>query len=470
MNFLYISNFFTYFLSSFQLFDLGGYSFAYNNLILVFFFFYALIRIFWNGESIIIPLNEVTYSLLALFITIWISAYNPISQGNPEYLTQYFKTNAHLYFIMVFALFNLVFKIDEKVWINAIRTYLICMLIINIFGIYQLFARLYDWEFAWIDVTNVASNIRGKETESVTNQLALKFENFYRATSIFSEPSILAQYNLISIVFIFVPMLNGTKKFIESKIFNVLFIVFSLVALLFAFSLNGFFGLGLLGVCAYIFQKKIKIKPVNFIVSVIAIAILFIIADKIVYELTSVSIFDLTYSRVSSIFGGKANSIDVINGESYFDRANNGLNGIKAWLAHPYFGTGLGLTYTTKASDMPFLEFTTITLLLETGLFGFLAYVSFMFILTYKSFTLKNKLEMNPQNEMETNFATIMFYIMIIEIYVNFFTAGWFVNESSWHYIALLFWLVAKESRDYGLNSIQIQILKRPLKKIFIIK
>lgn len=436
----------------------------------MFFFILALKKIIWNGETVRIPINEVTISLLALLITIWISAINPISQGNPEYLTQYFKTNAHLYFIMVFALFNLVFKIDEKIWVNAIRTYLICMLLINMFGIYQLFARLYDWPFAWIDVTNLASNIRGKENESVTNQLALKFENFYRATSIFSEPSILAQYNLISLIFFFIPILKGSKKFIENKLFNVLFLVFSLIALLFAFSLNGFFGLGLLGFCAFIFQNKIKIKPFNFAISVIAIVALFIIADRVVDDLTQVSIFDLTYSRVSSIFGGKANSIDVINGESYFDRANNGMNGIKAWLQHPFVGTGLGLTYTTKATEMPFLEFTTITLLLETGLFGFFAYVVFMFTLTYTAFKLKNRLDLKNNSEMKSNFATIMFYIMIFEIYVNFFTAGWFINESSWHYIALLFWLISVECRENNLKCIEFQVLKTPLSKIFLFK
>lgn len=470
LNFLFISNFFTYFLSSFQLFDLNGFSFAYNNLILVFFFFFALKKIFWDGDKITLPVNEITISMLILFIAIWFSAYNPISQGNPDYLTQYFKTNAHLYFVMIFALFNLVFPIEEKVWVNAIRTFLICMLIINIFGVYQLFARLYDLPFAWIDITNVTADARTKDVEGTANQLALKFEDFYRATSIFSEPSILAQYNLISLIFLITPLINGTKKFINSKIFNFLYLVSSLVALLFAFSLNGFFGLGLLGTSAFIFQKKINIKPLNFIVSLVLVAIMFIAADTIVKDLTQVSIFDLTYSRISSIIGGKANSIDVINGESYFDRANNGMNGIKAWLIHPYFGTGLGLAYTSKVSELPFLEFSSISMLLETGLFGFSAYISFMLILTFKALTLKNKLEFKSESEMETNLSTIIFYVMILELYINFFTAGWFINESFWHYIALIFWLISNETRRNNLNAIEIRILKTPLKNILFMK
>jgi len=53
---------------------------------------------------------------------------------------------------------------------------LIVAFFVNIFGIYQIFARLYDWPLAWIEITNVSFEQRGmRQVQGETQQLALKF-------------------------------------------------------------------------------------------------------------------------------------------------------------------------------------------------------------------------------------------------------------------------------------------------------
>ncbi|MBE2189634.1 MAG: hypothetical protein IAE98_09215, partial [Candidatus Kapabacteria bacterium] len=197
INFLIILYSITYFFDIFQLFAIGSTGITINDFLTFFIVVAFLVRAVWYGEEFKIPKNPILIFFLLFCFSTFISGVGPLLRGNPVEITQFFKTTAHFHQTILFAYVLFFIRIDSAIIWKFVRIWLVLSLSINIFGAYQIVARFFDLPFAWLDVSNMsmfARGLLGSDEDSYV-QLSLQFGNFFRATSIFSEPSALAGFN-----------------------------------------------------------------------------------------------------------------------------------------------------------------------------------------------------------------------------------------------------------------------------------
>jgi len=366
--------------------------------------------------------------------------------------TQFIKTYLHFLFLTSFPLFLGIFKIENKVWVNIIKIWLFLSILINIFGIYQLFARAYDLPLAWIDLTNASLQALEDTTEPY-QQLSLKFKNFYRATSIFSEPSALAGYNLTIIGFMIYPMFkSGSLAILKSrKLLNFIFVL-SALSLFVTFSLTGVLGLAFLAAAYFIYNKGINYKRILKIL--LAVIVLIVIGDFFILEFFETSLLELFYTRISSILGLTTHSVV---GESFDTRSNNFASSVELWLKSPIIGIGLGQT--KHLGEIGYSDFAVMHSLIETGIIGGLIFLSLFFLNIGEYLSLRSSFhKLKPDTIFLLNAS---FYALVILTMTNFLTSNSFVGFALWSMMGVIFSILTNAKIELGYDAKPVWFFKR---------
>ncbi len=469
MQILLILIFTTYFLSPFSLATVSGYGVTSLDVVLLIFYIYILKKVLWDGDKLRFTLNPATIAVFCLIIAAIVSSINPLTDGSPKLLEQYFKTSIHFLFLTAFSLIVCVYPIDAKKWSNVVRLWLILGFIINLFAVYQIIARAYDLPLAWIQYTNVS--LHGREagvTENNIQQLSLQYGDFFRATSIFSEPSALASFNIFMLIFIFIPFIQKRKQFFNYKFVTISFIVASIIALFLTFSMTGAVGIGLV-FGSVLFLERLKGLKTILRTLLLTIAII-IIADYGVSTYANVSVLELFQKRITGIlnYGTRDKEKDVTPGESMGSRLFTANESVKVWQDYPVTGIGLGLTSYNKKHDIGFSDFSILAALAEMGIVGFLSFLTmFVSLFGISYFFIRQKERQSFLLFDQQRLMGMCFYMMLLQFVINFVSGNNLVSIGLWIPVALIFSIINNFYVQTSDKVYTVSLVKEPLKFSF---
>ena len=348
---------------------------------------------------------------------------------------------------------------------SIIKNFVYTSIPIHIFGIYQLFARAFDLPFAFIEYNNILFTLEDQYgVGDGVSQLSLRFENFYRATSIFSEPSALATYSCLILSFLLVPYFSRTKLFIKNKFVFLSAVYLALANLLLAFSNTGLLTFFLMLMILIFIDKKIKFKTIVYVI--LSSALFFIVVDYIVSIYTGISVLGLFTERLEGIFyyvSGNKNK--MIEGESFETRANNFIWMINIWTKYPFSGIGMGLVKLNGMYPTKFADFFVAGALAETGIQGVIVFTLFFVLLWKECYKMsKNYLTNQLIKSEDKSIYSITIYIVLLITIINWITANQFVSETTWILLSLVLAIISNYLFHNNYPFVEIKFIKAPLK------
>jgi O-antigen ligase len=337
-------------------------------------------------------------------------------------------------------------------------------LIINIFGIYQMVARAYDWPLAWITLNNVSFNrgdIEGSKMEY--KQLSLSYGNFFRATSIFSEPSALGAFNSYILSLLLIPIVYKLKNFVKSRLLWIILLIMSSAAALFTFSMTAFVGF-LMVFSGFILTQRPK-NLTRFFLIAVSIVLVIIVADAIISQSLNVSVIELFTKRIEGIASFGSGQKEVF-GESFGVRLKSSEKAIEIWKEYPISGIGLGLTAYNKLNDLQFADMSFFALIAELGTIGTLAYLLFFISIVYLPFRLiKNKTNHTLFDDNDKRILFVPFFMMLVQIILNFISGNNFINFNFWGFSGFVLSILNTVYLKQGYRIVNLRLVRTPLKQ-----
>jgi len=450
---------------AFQLFAIGGYGVKAIDFALLAFYLLFLKEFIWDGKRFEVSYSQYITLLIFFLLVILLSSLYPLFSGDRYAIIQYFKTTAHFLHIFLFAFIALIYPYKPKDWIKVINIMLVFALFINVFGIYQIFARAFDLPFAWLEINNVSLTGRGALEVEDLQQLSLQFMDFFRATSIFSEPSFLAAFNTKMLLFQIVPFIRRKEQFVKTRWLSITIFSSNIIGTLATFSLTALLVIAGIVASLFLFENRKYLK--HTIVAFVATAIIILIADNAIEKYTGASVVSLFAERVEGIFRGGLDQNKHITGESFSYRGQIIQTSIDIWLVSPIIGVGLGNFHLHQDVDIFFAQDIFFGTLSELGVIGNVIFLSFFASIYFAIF----KFRINPDKfiiDDETNsLFSICLYIMIQMTLVNFFTTNYMIYPTLWFYIGLILFILNKIRLDNNINKRNVYFIKKPLKQYF---
>ncbi|TAL69763.1 MAG: hypothetical protein EPN82_03845 [Bacteroidetes bacterium] len=459
-----ISIFFTIFLYNYQVFPLfGTYGVTSLDLVTLLFYMYFAKRVIWNGDRLTIGWHNAIYYFIGLLAAIFISGLTPLFTGSAPEVIQFLKTSVHFVFLGFIVFIAISYPIKTEVWTNVIRMWMILSIIINIFGMYQIPARAYDLPFAWLDFTNISMGVRGSVDVSQIKQLSLHYGDFFRATSIFPEPSALASFNVVIFIFLLIPYIQKTKPFFKSKILNTVMFVTTLTGLFLTFSMTGFIGVFLIIFGIFMLESFRRLVPL--IIILISSIILIFLTDSITEKFTGVSVAGLFQNRIEGIWHYGSVTKEGMEGESIYGRVHTAKRSINIWKKHPINGCGIGLTAYDKKEGIYFSDFSSLTALAETGLIGFISLTGmFIFLIIITGKYITRKLLITDFSIEHKRLLGLLFYLMLHQVLINYMTGNNFVKDALWVPMGMIFSVINVTIIKQGGKVFTLELMKIPLK------
>lgn len=466
---------FSVFLGIFRLFAVDTYSVTAFDVGLVLFYIYAAKKVIWDGQLLEYPRSSGFYFLCAMVLIALFSGAAPILEGNINKEMQYLKTTFHFLYLVFFAIVCAGLRINLSDSKRAIQMLMVCAVAIHIFGIYQLVARATDLPLAWLNISDItlSSSSRGAEAggggwtdeNGVTRQISLNYGNFYRATSIFSEPSALAGFCNFILVCLLVPVIRNEKPFINSRKFNTFLTILTIVSLFLTFSLTGL--VLFVGIVGFAFLTERSKSILKILKIMCFITVLLFITDLIVESTTQISVAALFTQRVGGIIstytGGR---IETTGGESFFTRVSTLSKAVEIWTVYPVTGIGLGCYfYFMRTADFGFSDSSFFSILAETGIIGAIVFVGMfagLFRESYRFLFTKFYKQLQPDTRLMVLFV---FYNLLLNS-ISAITANTVVTSYFWLQTGISFIVLRNAYCESSLPMVKVQIMQTPFNKL----
>lgn len=458
----YILIFIAWTLTSFQLFSVFNYGVTAIDILLGIFYLLALKHLVWNGRPLRLSLTVPVACMLALVPAALLSGLTPVFEGVG--FVQFIKTFLHFVFVWLFAVLAAGLDDPPRIVTRIIQVLMVWGLLVALFGIYQVIARAFDLPLAWLEITNVSIyHARDPSDDQLTDQLALQFENFFRATSIFSEPSILASFTSILLMFLGVPYFQGSKPFFTSRALNWLFLVSYVIVLLLTFSLTGFASMMI--VCGLVFLLEKGRRKLKLVAGLLLIAGIVVSADGLIQPVTKVSILDLFGKRLYSVLGLSANPYaEGISGESFETRKKMIETGVAIWSDYPLAGVGIGRFSQAEAAKEAELQFSVssfFSVLAELGSLGMLLFCG-MFVSLYYLAGRWRRLRHDCSAE-TARLLGLLPYIMGLLTLHNL-TGNSFVLPGLWIFVGIFLAVINSARAERGMPRLELRLVALPWK------
>ncbi|NQW29137.1 MAG: O-antigen ligase family protein [Ignavibacteria bacterium] len=428
----------------------------------------------WLGNSLEIPQRIETYGLVAMLGIMLLSAASVVVSGNTEMGIQTSKTLAHFLYLWLFAFLAYCVPIPPETWVKVLRFQLMIALIVAVYGLYQIAARPLGWPFAWIEISN-ASFSRGTDDVTSSNQLALQFGGFFRATSFFSEPSALAAYSASALSLLLVPLFRGSQAIIRSRTLFWIVLVGTMLGVFIAFSITGVLLTSCcIGVCMVLYWKRAWKK---LILTLGVSALIIVGADSVIHKYLAVSVVEMFTIRIGSIIAGNASgdSETAVIGESMSQRVDDYQVSYEVMKEYPFFGAGpgnFGKTLTGKQNELQFPSTTYGSVAAELGGVGFVIFLSFLLIIVIRTFLDERKwteITGNKNEAVETllPFITIrILFVMLIGVAGNSFVSGYF-----WTEVLMVLSIQSGARRAMGIERVYLmRVVKAPWRELVLKK
>lgn len=454
-NILFILSYISHFAFGFAFFYISNYGITLLDLTVIALYFILLFAFFILGKKLRICINYPNVLLFSFNIALLLSAFKPLWDGNAQLLAQFIKTTSHYYYIVFFLLLIYFEWLKPKTFHRTIQILIWAIIVLNLFGIYQLFARALNLPLAWIELTNKALFPRIEVLGNI-QQSTVQIGSFYRVTSIFTEPSVLASFNVYLLIFLIIPWVQFRESYIKSNKLLISFISISIITLFLTYSMTGF--MGVVGVLlAIIFLEKLKsYKLLIKVVLIIVTALL--VVNFILIELFGINLFSLFSYRIESVatLGGTN-----IKGESLPSRLRNVTSAIEVWAQYPIFGVGLGLLGYQKNFPFGFSDVTIISILSESGIINFILFIAFMISLLVTSIKVRNRtLNLAEIPLSEKKLIGIAPYVVTFEILRCFFAANILIHFILWFNLAYALYPINRYGVYLGYNYINVSLRK----------
>lgn len=439
---LTILSFLVYPFDGFQLFAISGYGVKIVDFILLLLYISIFSKLLRNQKSVIFNNNIVFQFALIVLISSLLSGFYPILKGDGVAIFQYFKTITHFIFVYFFIFCCYLYEFKEDFWDRLIRILLIYSIFVNIFGIYQVFARLYDLPLAWLPINNVSMVYRGVYDISDITQISIQFMNLYRATSIFTEPSHYSVFLTTILVFVLTPIIQKREPFIKSRFLNFIILSLTFIALLATFSLTALLSIAIIFLGYLIFEFKNFFK--KFIFISISVFIVLMLSDYVIKHYTETSPIELFYTRVEGVIGTLSGSDKQISGESFKYRTTIIKTSFEIWEKSPLIGCGLGNFYLNQNKDINFAHDILTNALAEMGIIGALAVLGFFLSIFIILLKLNKNIMLLKINERQERLLGIAFFLLLQIFSVNFFSSSFFIYANLWFYFGIIIYLINK--------------------------
>jgi len=462
---LLILSFLVYPFDGFMLFSISGYGVKIIDLVLLLIYVFFTIELITNKSQIVINNNIVLHFILLLLFSSILSGFYPLLSGNSEAIFQYFKTLVHFIFVYFVVFVFYAHDFSENFWDRLIRTLLIYSIFINIFGIYQLFARLYNLPLAWLPINNVSMVYRGMFDMSDITQISIQFMNLYRATSIFTEPSYYAIFLSSIIIFQMVPYIKKQKPFIDNKFINVLILVLTIIALLATFSITAILSILAIFLGLMIFEYRNFAR--KFLGITIISLIILLITDVIIKHYSETSPIELFYTRIEGILKTIEGSDKQITGESFKYRTEIIKTGFEIWEKSPITGCGLGNFYLNQNKNINFAHDIFGNSLSEMGLIGGIAILGIFLSIFYfliKFYQTQDIIEITVS---QSRLLGVSLFLIIQTATVNFFSSSFLIYANLWLYVGIALYLINNISIKLFSNNIYLCFYSERIKKFF---
>lgn len=454
---------FSVYVNFYQFFAISTYPFTLFDFSYILLICYSMYELFWLKKSITLPKTVLLSSLFLLLVVFLISIAYPIYSGNSTYIYQFFKTYLHFIYLVGLALILVFFGFSKYELNQVIKMLIYTSILVNIFGIYQIFARILDLPFGFIEFNNI--NIVGDEkfaNEIITEQAILSFGNFYRVTSVFSEPSAIASYNCVIFILLFIPVINNTTSFIKNKLVYNVSLILCLLNIFLSFSNTGLFTLFCIFLFIIFVDKKIKLS--KFLYYLMLFIFIIFLSDYIIYEFTGTSVLELftkrLYGIIYYIFTG--NNQRMTNGESFDTRADNFGKMLDIWNYYPITGIGLGMIKYNGLFDIKYSEHFLSSVIAEVGLQGLLVFVFFFVVLFYYGYSITKNYQINPNiKDKDKNIYSILIYLILIVININWISGNQFVGSHNWIIISIIYGIIINYFKDNNMPFIKIDLFKK---------
>lgn len=277
--------------------------------------------------------------ILFLFVS-FCSVVPPLVSGNPEYMLQYVKSTAHFLYMWLFAVCCAATVVRCDVVIKLFQAFVVCAIPVNVFGIYQVPARFFDWPFAWIEYTGAAVK--------QSYQLSLQFEGFFRATSIFSEPSALAMYTMTTAIMLLVPHLFYNVRLVKNRFLFYASLYTCFIAMFLTFSLTIVLQFGAFLIAVALLSRASTIK--KLLTMFAAMATLFVVTNLAISTYAGSDLFSLYFQRIASNVVGE-DKVEGTMGDSFGVRADAQKTAVSIWRQNPVFGAGFGCLGYVRDND-----------------------------------------------------------------------------------------------------------------------
>jgi len=436
-NTAFILTFITQFFFGYALFYISNYGVTLLDVNVIFCFILFWISIIFLRKHLEIAVNYPNVIYLAFNIFILISIINPLFNGKEQEIVQNLKSLTHYYFVSSFLLLIFLDFITPKTYYKIVNILILIVIILNLYGIYQLFARAFDLPLAWVTYTNRGLLSRFEVVGEVY-QASTAYGAFYRATSIFTEPSALASWNVYLFLFLAIPWIQYRQGFVKSNRLLLFLVIINLITLFLTYSLTGLAGF----VAILIFITLIeRYQSYKFLFSIAIIAIITIfLTNLLLAETLNIDLLKLFSFRVENVLTlGR----DEMAGESFSGRLANAIATIKVWQTNPFIGVGLGLTGYQKEFVALFSDSAVLSILAEGGIFNFLIFNALLYSLFFSSLKLYKKLRDDQTIPLdERKLIGIAPYITLFEIIRCTFTANILIYFVLWMNFSFAFFVL----------------------------
>lgn len=453
---------------AFQFFNVGSLGVTPSDFFIFVFIIYTLLIFIFTKKYVSIPNHSLPKIIIFFTLASLLSILQPIHSGESKQIIQFFKTFAHLLYLIIFGFLAFVLPKDEKNIYQILKVILLLSIIINIYSFYQLAARAFDLPFAWLDLNNVGFGERGSGEQADFQGLALQYKNFYRATSFFSEPSALASWNLLNLSIIIPLITNKRNQIFKNRSYLIFSFVFSILTMLITFSLTAFVGLFLLFLFSfYVASRKNKI----FIFKLFGIGIIItVIIDLLLAEFLEISVINLIFERIfkilSSIMTGK---IVLVTGDSFFSRWDKIVIGFDTYLSYPITGVGIGLFQFNNAFGEHFTDNSISQVMSEIGFLGGLSFTLIFTSAFYAClYLLKKAKKTKKLSENDTALIQIAAFIIIYEFFINFGPGNIFVALGMWLPLFLVIRIIFNSFDKLDHQKLNIKITQKTFVSKFI--
>ena len=437
-------------LGIFQVVSVFGYGFSFVDLFMLVIYVVVLFKYILLNEKFQVFDTKLTLSILALICAIILSGIGLFFWATKVSYIQYIKTILHFTFVALFGLVALSTDISYKAIFYSIKTLLISSIFVNAYAIYQLFARIFGLPFAYFSVSNDSFLTRDYAKEyGEAQQVVLNFENFYRATSIFSEPLALAWFNIFCLVFVISPYLSKNQDLIKNKFLQILTLVLLVIGLFLSFSLTGLVLIILLLASIIIIEK---IHFTRVITTFIGVVIVLFATDSVQQQFTNISVSGLFLQRITGLVSYGQKGVNMTYGESAPDRINSINNAINLFIDQPITGIGAGNTYYYPTSTSRFAQSSFFHMLSESGIIGIIPLILlFFYMIKAMNYLRTSRYLYKDTMPVLASLATGAIYLGILLIFTSIFTSNTIGTYSFWYNLAVLS-VVYRESQKITLE------------------